>query len=80
MIVGLKYTSNCFYEYFSKGFDDNLTLKEVRELIEHYSLYWLEEYLQGLSDYTEKEKEDLLNTFIREDGVCHWTIKEDVYF
>lgn len=80
MRVGLKYTSDRFYEYFAKYFDDDMTLKEIRELIEHYSLYWLEQYLQGLSNYTEKEKEELLNTFTRENGVCRWTIEEDVYF
>ena len=55
-----------------------MTIKEVRELIEHYSFYGLEEYLQG--HYTEEEKEGFLSTFICEDGVCHWTIEENVYY
>ena len=79
MIVMLKYTSNCFYEYFSKELDDNMTLKEVEEYIIGYSMHLLKEYIYNFSDYTEEEKEELLNTFIREEGVCHWTIQGDVY-
>lgn len=79
MIVMLKYTSNCFYEYFSKELDDNMTLKEVEEYIVGYSMHLLKEYIHNFSDYTEEEKKELLNTFIREEGVCHWTIQGDVY-
>lgn len=79
MVVFLKYESSCVYEYFYKELDDNLTIKELNNLINRECFNWFFEYVKNFSDYTEEEKQELLNTFLNEEGKCHWSIGEDVY-
>ena len=79
MVIGLKYESSCVYEYFYKELDDNLTIKELNNLINEECFNWFFEYVKNFSDYTEEEKQELLNTFLNEKGRCRWLIGEDVY-
>lgn len=79
MVVFLKYESSCVYEYFCKELDDNLTIKELNNLINKECFNWFFEYVKNLNDYTEVGKQKLFDTFINEEGKCHWLIEEDVY-
>ena len=79
MVVFLKYESSCVYEYFYKELDDNLTIKKLNNLINEKCFDWFFEYVKSFDDYTEEEKQELISTFICENGKCHWSIGEDVY-
>ena len=79
MVLGLKYESSCILEYFVKELDDNLTIKELQELIERECFDWFKEYIYNMTDYSDKEKHELIKQFLREDGVCHWAFKGDIY-
>ena len=80
MVVFLKYESLCVYEYFYKELDDNLTIKELNNLINEECFNWFFEYVKNLNDYTEEEKQELLNTFLNKHGKCHWLIENGMIF
>lgn len=77
MVVFLKleYESSSVYESFYKELDDNITIKELNNLINKECFNWFSEYVKNLNDYTEEEKQELLNTFLNEHGKYHWSIE-----
>lgn len=79
MVIGLKYESSCVYEYFFKELNDNLTIKELKELIEKEYYNWFKEYIYNMTNYSEKEKHEKIMNFLREDGICRWAFKGDIY-